>query len=207
MARAVLSIFYKGFFDLKSTGLENIPQDGRGIIFAPNHTSYLDPPVIGISLKKRITYLAKDYLFQKPALGALLRWMGFLPIKTQASDFRSMRDMLRLLEAGRRVVIFPEGTRSADGRMKEPESGVGFMAVKSRAAVVPVYIEGTFEALPKGAKFFRCAPVRAHFGRAFVPAADEALMKETELYLAVSRRIMDEIKKIKEKVEKEKKGS
>ena len=207
MARTALFILYKIFFNVKSTGLEQIPQDKRGIIFAPNHASYLDPPVIGISLRKHITYLAKGYLFRKPFLGTLLRWMGFLPIKSQTNDFRSMRQMLRLLEAGKRVVVFPEGTRSGDGGLKDPEPGVGFMAIKSRAYVVPVYIEGSFEAFPKSAKFFRCHPVQAHFGEAFLPAADQSLMEQKDPYFAASLKIMAEIRKMKEKVEKEKRCS
>ena len=197
LIQTVLYTFYRVCFDFKFFGVENVPDDSRGIIFASNHASYLDPPAIGISLKKQIHYLAKEYLFKVFAFGRTLYWLGALPIKSESDDFRSMRQILRALKEGKHLVIFPEGTRSLDGQFREVESGAGFLAVKRRAHVVPVYIQGSFDAYPKGVKCIRCKPVRAYFGKSFIPCEDFDLMGQIEPYLAVSRRIMDEIKKVK----------
>ena len=202
LTKVVLSITYKLFFGFKSFGSENIPNDARGVIFTPNHASYLDPPLIGISTERHVTYLAKEYLFRVFILRTLLRWLGVLPIKSESQDFRSMRQLLRILKEGKRIVVFPEGTRSLDGNFKSVEGGVGFLALKSETWVVPTYIRGTFDALPKGAKWFKCAPVRIYYGKPFIPAFNKELLNCADLYLAVSEVIMAEVKKIKEEVER-----
>ena len=201
LVQVVLFRLYRIFFDFKFYGADNVPEDSRGVIFAPNHASYLDPPILGISLKKPIHFLAKEYIFKVFGLGSALYWLGVLPIKSESDDFRSMRQIMRVLKGGQRLVIFPEGTRTLDGRFQEVERGAGFLAVKSRAHVVPVYIQGTFEAFPKGAKWFRCRLVRAYYGRPFIPAEDDQLMAAENPYLAVSQKIMADIKKIKAAVE------
>lgn len=203
LIRAVLFIAYKLCFGFKSFRSSLVPDeaDKRGVILAPNHASFLDPPILGISLKRRVTYLAKEYLFRAFFVGWVLRSIGALPIKTESQDFRSIRDLLRVLAEGRCVVVFPEGTRSLDGNFRDPQSGVGFLAIKSQAWVVPVYIQGTFAAFPKGAKWFKCRPVKVFYGKAFIPAMDKDLMSQEDRYLAVSNRIMNEIKKIKSEVE------
>ncbi len=203
IVKNVLFICYKLFFRLRCFGAENVPSDQnpRGVILAPNHASFLDPPIPGIWLGRHVTYLAKDYLFRVPVLGWGLRSVGTFPIRTEVDDFRTIRDLVRMLKAGACVVVFPEGTRSLDGEFRDPESGVGFLAMKSKAAVVPVYIDGTFQAFPKGVKMFRCHPVRAFYGVPFVPAEDEAILKAQDPYAAVSARIMTEIRKLKESVQ------
>ena len=199
--QVVLWVYYKIAFKFKAYGTKNFPKDSRGVILAPNHASYLDPPLLGISLKPPITYLAKDYLFKPFFLGLALRWIGCIPIKTEADDFRSIRQLVRELKSGKNILIFPEGTRSDNGEIKEPEMGVGFLALKSGAHVLPVYIRGTYKAFPKGAKHFTYSPVSLYFGKAFIPAHDPELTGDKEPYLAVSRKIMAEIKKLKEAAE------
>ena len=201
--RFVLFIAYKLFFRFQFFGSNEVPgeKDARGVILAPNHASYLDPPLLGISLKRRVTYLAKAYLFEHFFVGFVLRSIGAYPIKTESgNDFRSVRDIVRLLKAGCCVVVFPEGTRSENGEFREPESGIGFLAMKSGASVVPVYIKGSYAAFPKGAKNFKCRPIEIHYGEAFVPAENSAWVAMND-YMAVSQDIMKRIKEIKEKVE------
>lgn len=198
--RVVLYIVYRLLFRFRHFGSDKVPQekDPRGVILAPNHCSYLDPPILGISLKRRVTYLAKQYLFEHNLVGWVLRSVGAYPIKSEsANDFRSIRDLLRILKQGACVVVFPEGTRSETGRFKEPESGIGFLAVKSGAWVVPTYIKGSFEAFPKGAKKIRRRPIEAHYGDPFLPA-DKGWTGGEEHYAALGRHIMAEIKKLKE---------
>jgi 1-acyl-sn-glycerol-3-phosphate acyltransferase len=201
LTQVVLLALYRLLFDLKIYGAENVPEGSRGIILAPNHASYIDPPILGISLKRPITYLAKEYLFKKPFLGGIISRLGSIPIKSEADDFRTIRQVLKALKEGKQVLLFPEGTRTLDGNFREPEGGVGFFALKSGAAVVPVYISGTFDVLHKGMKWFRCKPVRIYFGKPFIPAMEKELTEHADPYLAVGRRIMSEIKKIKEAVQ------
>ncbi|OIO38931.1 MAG: hypothetical protein AUJ71_01900, partial [Candidatus Omnitrophica bacterium CG1_02_49_16] len=140
LMQVVLFAFYRTFFDFKYYGANNVPEDSRGVIFTPNHASFLDPPIFGISLKMQIHYLAKEYLFKVFGLKHPLYWLGVLPIKSESDDIRSMRMVIRALKEGKRLVIFPEGTRSVDGQFRDVEAGAGFIAVKSGAYVMPAYI-------------------------------------------------------------------
>ncbi len=198
LAQAVLYIGYKILFRFKVYGIENLPKDSRGVIIASNHASFLDPPLVGVALKRPVAFLAKDYLFKVFLLGTLIRWLGSLPIKSGKDDFRSMRELLRALKSGKQVLIFPEGTRSKDGKLQPVEGGVGFLAIKSECYVVPTFIQGTYEAFPKGAKFLRPHPVKIYFGKPFIPALDQQLLASQNAYLAVSEKIMSEIQKMKE---------
>ncbi len=197
--RFVLFTAYKLLFRFRYTGSEKVPAaaDPRGVILAPNHASYLDPPILGISLKRRVTFLAKEYLFRAPVVGWTLRSIGAFPIKTQADDFRSIRDVMRVLKSGACITVFPEGTRSEDGNLKEPEPGLGFLAIKSGAWVVPAYIAGTFEAFPKGVKYPRPGRVSVRYGEAFVPAEDPEILAAPEPYVAVGIKIMVRIAALK----------
>ncbi len=198
--RFVLFILNRTFFGFRCFGAENVPtdHDERGVILAPNHASYLDPPIIGISLKRPVTFLAKDYLFKAFFIGTVMRLIGALPVKSETNDFRSIRELLRVLRVGGCVSVFPEGTRSVDGGLKEAEDGIGFIALKSGAWVVPAYIEGTFDAFPRNARFFKCRPVRMFYGKAFIPAEDKEILSSPEPYKAAGRRIMADIAGIKQ---------
>lgn len=199
--KAVLFTSYKIFFRFQYFGSGNVPpaSDPRGVILAPNHASYLDPPILGISLNRPVIYLAKDYLFKAFFIGSLLRAVSAFPILTKADDFRSIRGLLRILREGECVVVFPEGTRSPHGDLQEPESGLGFLALKSKAWVVPVYIEGTYEAFPRHAKFIRPHPVKVYYGRPFIPAEEPEILNAGDAYAAVTRKVMAEIKRLKER--------
>lgn len=201
LVKPVLFILYRICFDFKSYGTEQVPDpaDPRGVILAPNHASYLDPPIFGISLKRHVTYLAKEYLFRPIVIGTLLRWLGIMPLKSEVHDFKSIRELIRILHQGRCITVFPEGTRSQDGNLRQAEGGVGFLAVKSQAYVVPIYIDGTFEAFPRGVKWFKCRPVKVYYGKPFIPALDAELMSLPDPYLAVGRKIMDEIADLKKR--------
>ena len=200
--RAVLFIAYRGFFRFQYFGSEKVPasNDPRGVILAPNHASYLDPPLLGISLERRVTYLAKDYLFRHFLVGFVLRSIGAYPIKSESgNDFRSIRDLIRILKSGQCVSVFPEGTRSETGEFKEPESGIGFLAMKSAAWVVPVYIKGSHAAFPKGATSFKCKPIEVYFGEPFIPADNKEWATMDDPYMVVSQKIMADIRSLKEK--------
>lgn len=202
-AQAVLFILFKACFRFKAFGANGVPNDSRGVILAPNHASYLDPPMFGVALRNPVTYLAKDYLYKPIVFGSILKWLGTLPIKSgTGNDFNTVRDLLRVLKDGKRIVVFPEGTRTADGQLQKPEMGVGFLAMKSKAWVVPVYIRGSYDAFSRHMKFFRCHPISMHFGKPFIPAEDPKFKDQPEPYMAVAERIMAEIRKIKEDVEK-----
>ncbi len=197
LVQATLGVLYSVFFGVKAYGVDSIPNDGRGVIFAPNHGSHLDPPLLGVTAKRPITYLAKEYLFKKPVLGRCIEWLGSIPIKSETQDYRSIRMLIRLLDEGHQILVFPEGTRTNDGNIQNVEGGVGFLALKAKCHVVPVYISGSFEALPRGAKWFRLHPIRIYYGPAFIPAEDAEIKTSADPYMATAQSILKRIVSLK----------
>jgi 1-acyl-sn-glycerol-3-phosphate acyltransferase len=155
----------RAWFDLRVRGVEHVPSSGPALIVS-NHQSILDPPLIGGATRRQIYFLAKAELFRIPGFGWLMRALHARPVRRDGSDPRALRTAALLLEEGKALLVFPEGTRSLDGRLGEGKPGVGMLAVTSGAPVVPAYVSGTLEALPKGAAWPRRSQVSVSFGPA-----------------------------------------
>lgn len=149
-------------FGLRSHGQRNVPREG-GVILAANHASFLDPIAVGCALVRPIDYLARQSLFDVPGFGWFLRSIRVHPVRRGESDLAAMRQMISLLSGGAVLVVFPEGTRTRDGRIQPLRGGVGLLAQKSGASVVPVWVEGGFAAWPRHRTLPRPAPVHVWF--------------------------------------------
>ena len=125
---------------------ERVPLKG-GVILASNHASFLDPPLVGSGLQRDINYLARESLFRYPGIGALLRSWNSVPVDRDGGGAAGLRAILDRLLAGGAIILFPEGTRTPDGKLQPARSGIGLTVIKSDAPVVPVRTFGTFEAL------------------------------------------------------------
>ena len=180
----IIKFFGMIFFPFRIYGRENLPRQG-GFIFASNHLSYLDPLLIGLSARRRISYMAKDSLFKNRWFGAFLRQVGTFPVRRGQPDIVALREAIRRLKKGCPLVLFPQGTRGAAGD-EAPQGGVGFLVVKSGVPVVPVYIQGSDQVLPAGARWFRRHPMSVTFGAPVVLAGGES-------YDEVAGRVMDRI--------------
>jgi 1-acyl-sn-glycerol-3-phosphate acyltransferase len=148
----IIRAFYRTILKGDVQGLNNVPTSGP-IILASNHASHLDPPLLGCSVFRIVTYFARKTLW-KPGLGAT--WMtavGAIPIdRDGASDIKAMKSTLRALKNGGVLTLFPEGTRSPDGSLQTAKPGIGLIAAKSQAAVVPCRIFNAHKALSKASK-------------------------------------------------------
>lgn len=149
---------------MKVVGRGNIPKKGPFILVS-NHMSYLDPPLLGAAVYRSLNYMARDNLFKRPYSGRVMRNVHAFPVKRGKGDLSAMREALRILGAGKPLVIFPEGTRSKDKNLKSVKRGVGFIVSKAKVPVIPAYIEGTFDALPRGIMTLRRHPVRVYIGK------------------------------------------
>jgi 1-acyl-sn-glycerol-3-phosphate acyltransferase len=141
-----------------------VPATGP-VLIVSNHVSVLDPPLVGGSAPRPLFFMAKEELFRIPLFGRLIRGLNARPVRRDGSDMRALKAALGLLQEGRAILVFPEGTRGEEGRpLREGKPGVGMLAVLSGAPVVPVYVSGSGTALPRGRALPRPTKVRVTFG-------------------------------------------
>jgi 1-acyl-sn-glycerol-3-phosphate acyltransferase len=178
---------------MKVEGADNVPRQG-GFILASNHASYLDPVILGISCPRSLDYMARDTLFRNKAFAWILKQVHVFPIKRSAAYLGAIKEALRRVKNGGGLVLFPEGTRSTDGSLGQGLEGVGFLARKSGAPVIPVYVEGTLNAMPKGANSIKFTRLSVMFGCPIVFSNNDGLTD-----IDRTRKIMQEIALLKEK--------
>lgn len=127
------------FGRLRVIGAECIPRTG-GVVLAANHTSYLDPPLVGVVAGRPTWFMGKSELFDVPVLGWLLWRVHAFPVKRGTADRQALRRAHELLTEGKALNIFPEGARSPDGRLQPPEAGTSLIAIRAGVPVVPIAI-------------------------------------------------------------------
>lgn len=184
-----LRVFYR--FRVEDPG--QVPASG-GAILAANHCSYLDPPVMGAACPHRIVhFLARDTLYSNFLARWFFRRVEVIPIDRTRGDLGALKKALAALKEGKALGLFPEGTRSPDGKIHAAKGGVGFLIAKADVPVVPLHISGTYEALPKGARRLKLARITARFGPAISPEEICRSMPEKNDYAAVGALVMQRI--------------
>ncbi|ACZ18671.1 phospholipid/glycerol acyltransferase [Thermanaerovibrio acidaminovorans DSM 6589] len=173
LTKAFLWIYFHAYHRLRVQGLDNVP--ASNVILAPNHCSYLDPPVVGVAFPRRITAIAWEGLFRSKPFALLITALG--AIKVSQSDAVGAASVLKLsvelLKSGKDLLIFPEGRRSLTGELLPLEGGVALLSLKTGKPVVPVRIEGAFEALPPSGSFPKPHRIRVTFLPPIWPQAFE----------------------------------
>lgn len=140
IVRKIMMLIYKIVYNLSYEGLENIPKEG-GYIYASNHRSYADPVFITLPVKPRFAYMAKEELFhQNIFFTAIIKMMGAFPVVRGSGDMSVIETSMEKLKSGKNLVIFPEGTRSKDGKVGRGKTGVAMIAAMAGADVIPVGI-------------------------------------------------------------------
>jgi 1-acyl-sn-glycerol-3-phosphate acyltransferase len=152
------------FFNFRVIHGERLLETGP-VILAANHQSYFDPPLVGICSRRDVYYLARKTLLDVPFLGPLLPHINVIPVDRDGNDMSALKKIIRLVRAGNGVVLFPEGTRSPDGSLQRGRGGIGLIIAKSRAAVQPMRIFGSYEAFPKGAGRITLSPISVVVGK------------------------------------------
>src|SRR5262245_42862103 len=148
--RGLVLLFLSAAYRIRRRGAEHVPPTGP-IIYVANHQSHLDPPIVGVLVTDRpFSGLARATLFHSRILAWIMRGIGAIDIEQGKGDAGAMKAVLSELQAGRSVLIFPEGTRTSDGAIGEFQRGVMLLIKRSAAQVVPVAIEGAFDIWPIG---------------------------------------------------------
>jgi 1-acyl-sn-glycerol-3-phosphate acyltransferase len=181
-------------FRLQVSGQDHIPRTG-GVLIAANHASYLDIPILGCALPRQAAFIGRMDLFSG-IVGTILRYLGWIPIRRERVDRKAFDEAVRRLKAGHVVVIYPEGTRSPDGRLQPGKPGIGMIAAAAGCPVVPALLEGTYDALPPGASWIRVRPIKVIFGQPIdFSAVLEPENEDTKkvIYQQMSEEIMDRI--------------
>ncbi len=191
--RQLCWLYFRLAHHLQVEGADHVPAEGACIV-AGNHVSVLDPPLMGCGIPHRVVhYLAKIELF-RPPLGWVLRAVGAVPVERGKGDVGALRRALSLLQDGRVLGLFPEGTRSPDGRFQPPKRGIGFLVAKAAVPVVPALIDGTFGVWPKGARGPRLGvPVRVRYGAPIQPEEILAEARHHDGYDRVAALVMARI--------------
>ncbi len=174
-------------FQVRCTGRENIPTEG-GVLIVSNHQSHFDPPLIGSCSPRQMNYLARDTLFGFAPFRWLIRSLDAIPIDREGLGLAGIKESLRRLKRGEMVLVFPEGTRSPDGQIATFRPGFTVLAVRSKAAILPVAIDGAHLAWPRHQKLPRLGKIRVCFGEPILPE-EIAGCDERELIEEVQRRV------------------
>lgn len=194
-------LVYATYFRWRVFNPERVPLKGP-VILAANHASFIDPPLVGSGVHRGINYLARDTLFRFPGIGWLLRQWQAVPVDREGGGAAGLKTILDRLLSGGAIILFPEGTRTRDGKLQPARSGIGLTVIKSNAAVVPVRVFGTFEAYGRHMKFPLPKPIAVKYGkplyfeklRAEAKVCSKARLKE--IYQEVADEIMAAIAKL-----------
>ncbi len=170
---------------------ERMIQSGP-VILAMNHQSYLDPPLAGITCDRAIYFLARRTLLNVPLLGWVLPKVNVIPVNQEGVDRSAIKAMIRVLQAGNGILVFPEGSRTLDGSLQPAEPGLGLVIAKTLAPVVPMRIFGAHEALPRGGGL-RLAPITVVVGEPIFFTEADLEPAGKSLYTRLSERVMNAI--------------
>ena len=179
-------VVFCAFFNIRCLHREHVPAEGP-VLLVSNHQSFLDPPLCGAGLTRELDYIARDSLFHNRWFGRYIRSLNAFPIARDQADLTAIRSVIQRLRQGRAIVLFPEGTRSADGRIGAIKSGIELIARRSGATTVPVVVDGAFEAWPRHQALPGMGRIWIYYGTPISPAA--AALPRGEYVAEINRRL------------------
>ena len=180
----------KTFFSYRVIGAENMIEEGPCII-AANHCSFFDPPLVGVACKRAIHYLARKSLLDWPVLGPIFPDLNVIPVDRKNADRSALMGAIRVVKNGGAVLIFPEGTRSLDGKLQAAQPGIGMIVAKTGAPVVPVHVSGSFEAFPRNSRLPKRTEIVVKIGDPL--SIEIAANTDRAIYSDIGRTIMKAI--------------
>jgi len=193
LARAVAGPAFAMLHRLRCHGVEHVPREGPAIL-AANHQSFYDPILICLGARRHVAFLAWDYYYRHPLVGPLMRPFHPVPVDLDSPGPSALTGLLRALRQGCLCGIFPEGGRTPDGLLQEPQPGVGALALRSGALIIPVTISGAYRAWPRTRTLPRAAPISVYFGepmRPSIPPGASVAQRRRQITWQLMRRIAE----------------
>ena len=173
--------------NIRTFGRDLVPKTGGGLVLS-NHQSNLDPVIIGLACERRLNYLARTTLFTSRAFRLLVAALDAIPIDREGTGLGGLKETLKRIKRGEYVLIFPEGTRTPDGEVHAMKPGFCAIARRGRVPLVPVAVDGAFDAWPRQRKLPRRAVIHVRWGQPITPDEVER-MTDDELVALVEKRI------------------
>jgi 1-acyl-sn-glycerol-3-phosphate acyltransferase len=168
IVRFLIWLVAKLLWRISFEGLENVPRTGAFIV-APVHRSFIDFGLVSATTRRPMGYMGKESLWRNKYFGAFISHLGAYPVNRGAPDRESLRRTLELLESGKPLVLFPEGTRRSGPVIEHLHEGASYVAAKAGVPVIPVGIGGSERALPKGKALPRPVKIHVLVGEPLVP--------------------------------------
>ena len=182
----------KSCFALECINRERLIEEGPAVL-AMNHQSYLDPPFAGICCRKELFFLARRSLLDWPVMGWVFPRWNVIPVDQGGSDMSALKTLIRLVNDGRRTIVFPEGSRTPDGNLQPAQPGLGLIVAKTLAPVVPMRIFGAYEAFPRGARWPKLRKITIVVGHPIHFTAEDVKAGGKQAYQQISERVMQAI--------------
>ncbi|MDP3047250.1 MAG: lysophospholipid acyltransferase family protein [Chloroflexota bacterium] len=183
-ANLVLRLFFYLLTRLEITGRDNVPPTGS-LMVVLNHVSFLDPPLLGVGIPRRIWWMSKIENWNNPIMGVVLTLYGAFPVQRGEVDRKALVHAMDILRTGGALGIAPEGTRSRSGILARAKPGAARLALQTDATILPVGIVGTERAVQAWRRLRRPV-ISLHIGKPFKLAAEKPVSKEKQQELADS---------------------
>lgn len=147
-AKRIVSPILKKMYRVEVKGLEHFPEQG-GVLLCSNHIDNMDPPILGVTCPRPISFMAKAELFNVPILSGIIKKLNAFPVKRGGNDREALRTGLKVLKEGKVLGLFPEGTRSKTGKLDKSLAGASYFALRTNAQVIPCAIIGSYRIFQK----------------------------------------------------------
>jgi 1-acyl-sn-glycerol-3-phosphate acyltransferase len=189
LVRLASRIGFVFVYDLRCINRENTLVDGNALILS-THQSHFDPLLIGVTFNERLNYLARRTLFNNKIFGFIITMLDAIELDRDRSGLAGLKETMKRLKQGKKVLVFPEGTRTSDGKIAPLKPGFLSVARRSKAPLIPVAITGAFEALPRTSLLPRRYPLRVAVGKA-IEFAEFAELSDSDMLELVRARLTE----------------
>lgn len=173
-------------------------------MIATNHASVLDPPLIGVDIPRPLFIMAKKSLHDIPLFGQFIRAMHSFPVRRGMGDKGAIQQAVKIIKRGNLVLVFLEGTRTRDGELQSPKSGIGKIALEADCPVIPGYVSGSYDALGAGEIVPKPVKTSTRFGQPLTFSDRNGLDQDRpnrEIYQSIADDVMNSIKELKKNTE------